>query len=129
MVTLLWQGPDSWLIVAPANRISAVVSELRTSLAGMHAAVTDVSSGTTVLRVAGPNARDLLYKGCFIDLDPPAFTAGRCAATRIAAFAATIHQVDDEPAYDLYVARSMALAFSEWLVDAGHEYGIAKRMG
>jgi sarcosine oxidase subunit gamma len=120
--SVLWQGPDSWLLTGDMDKIRETEAALRTSLAGVHAAVTDVSSGTTVVRLAGPAARDVLYKGCALDLDPPAFTTGACVPNRIAAFAVTLVQIDDTPTYDLYVARSLARTFVEWLIDACGEF-------
>ncbi len=123
--TVLWQGPDHWLLVTEHGARAALQERLGRALADTHAAITDVSSASTVIRLGGPRARDVLCKGCFLDFEPPHFTVGSCAPTRIAVFAVTVHQVDDTPAYDLYVARGMALAFCEWLLDGGLEYGIA----
>jgi sarcosine oxidase subunit gamma len=36
-----------------------------------------------------------------------------------------IHQVDDAPAYDVYVLRSFAEYLWLWLEDAAKEYGMA----
>ncbi len=115
---VLWQGPDSWLIVGERETVGYTEEALRVAASGLHAAVTDVSSGTTVLRLAGPAARDVLLKGCGIDLEPPAFGTGSCTPTRVAAFAVTLVQIDDAPTYDLYIARSLARTFAEWLIDA-----------
>lgn len=120
--TVLWQGPDQWLVVGDPDDTKARESALRGAVDGIHAAVTDVSSGTTVLRLSGPAARDVLYKGCALDLDPPAFAKGSCAPTRIAAFAVTLVQVDETPAYEIIIARSLARTFGEWLVDACREF-------
>jgi len=121
-LSILWQGPDSWLLTGDADAIRRTAGDLRAALAGVHAAVTDVSSGTTVLRLSGLAARDVLYKGCGLDLDPPAFDTGTCAPTRVAAFAVTLVQVDGTPTYDMFVARSLAWTFAEWLIDACREF-------
>lgn len=121
-LSVLWQGPDSWLVVGEGDAIKDIETALRTALADIHAAVTDVSAGTTVLRLIGPAAREVLSKGCALDLDPPGFAIGSCSPTRIAAFAVTLVQTDDAPTYEMYVARSLARTFAEWLVDACREF-------
>ena len=94
----------------------------------MHAAIVDVSDGRVALRLAGPNARDVLAKGCPLDLHPRAFPSGSCAQSLLAKAAVLIHLLDDDPhrgpTFDLYVARSSAHYLFAWLEDAGCEYGV-----
>jgi len=121
----LWLGPDEWLLVAPPGAEARLLKAVRTALAGVRGAVTDVSEGRTVLRVAGPRARDVLAKGCPVDLHPRAFGPGRCAQTRLAKALVIVHQLDDVPTYDVYVERSFADYLWHWLEDAALEYGFA----
>ena len=79
--------------------------------------------------MAGPRARDLLAKGCPLDLHPGAFAPGRCAQGHVAKAQATLHMTagdEDEggPVFDLYVLRSFAEYLWRWLEDAGREYGV-----
>jgi len=123
--TLVWLGPDEWLVLAPSEaRAGETLRALREALGGTFAAVTDVSGGQTVIRVSGRHARDVLAKGCPVDLHPRAFGPGRCAQTHIAKSAALIRQVDETPAYDLVVRRSFADYLWRWLEDAAQEYGV-----
>ena len=89
----------------------------------MHAAITDVTDGRVAFRVAGPSARDVLAKGCPLDLHPRAFPPGRCAQSLLAKASVLIHLVDDGPergpSFDVYVARSFADYLWTWLEDAG----------
>ncbi len=82
----------------------------------------DLSEGRTVMRLAGPRARDVLAKGCGLDLHPHAFAIDRCTQTPVAHVGALLHRVDDS-AWDLYVPRSYARHFWEWLTDAASEFG------
>ena len=72
-IMALWVGPDEWLITCPRERVAALMTALREALAGVHAAVTDVSDGRAVFRLAGPSARALLAKGTPLDLHPRVF--------------------------------------------------------
>jgi sarcosine oxidase, subunit gamma len=124
-VTVLWLGPDEWLVVAPANQEDERVGALGAALRLRVAAVTDVSEGRTVVRIGGPRARDVLAKGCGLDLHPRAFAPGRCAQTGFARTHVILHQVDATPTYDLYVERSFAEYLWLWLADAAAEYRAA----
>jgi sarcosine oxidase subunit gamma len=129
----LWLGPDAWLLTCPLDEVAAHAESLRQALSDAHAAITDVSDGRVVLRLAGPNARDLLAKGCPLDLHPRGFPPGSCAQSLFAKTSVLIHLIDhqpqpgptfDLPAFDLYVGRSFAHYLWAWLEDAGREYGL-----
>ncbi len=122
---LLWLGPDEWLIVVPGGREAKLGAELRKALARQHTALTDVSDSRVVIGVTGPHVRDVLMKGCSLDLHPRAFSAGRCAQTRLARAHMLLHQLDESPGYDVYVHRSFADYVWRWLEDAAEEYGMA----
>lgn len=124
----LWIGPDEWLITCPKAHLASLVGTLREALARVHAAVTDVSDGRAVLRVAGPSARALLAKGTPLDLHPRAFKVGSCAGTGLAKASVLLHLVAEEPqdgpAFDVYVGRSFGRYLFAWLEDAGLEFGV-----
>ena len=119
----LWLGPDEWLILAPPDG-GGLESTIESALEGRRHAVVDVSGGQTVIGLSGGRARDVLAKGCTLDLHPRAFGPGRCAQTLVAKANATIWQTGDGPSYDLIVRRSFAEYLALWLVDASREYGL-----
>lgn len=117
-VTVLWLGPDEWLVLAEPGRDASLVAELAAALDGVPASVVDVSGNRARLRLAGPGAREVLAKGCPLDLHPRAMKPGDCAQTVLARTAVILHQVDDRPCYDLYPRRSFAPYLAAWLRDA-----------
>ena len=123
-VSVLWLGPDEWLVVTPERRVERIERLLREALEGRHAALTDVSHGRVVLTLSGPDARAVLAKGCPLDLHPRVFGPGRCAQSRLARCQALIHQTTAAPAYEIHVARSFAQYAWTWLEDAGGEFGV-----
>ncbi|MGH6917627.1 MAG: sarcosine oxidase subunit gamma [Geminicoccaceae bacterium] len=127
-LTALWLGPDAWLMTCPPGELAAHIVSLREALADVHAAVTDISDGRVALRLGGPSARDVLAKGCPLDLHPRAFAAGRCAQSLLAKASVLVHLLAEDakrgPTFDLYVARSFAHYLWAWLEDAGREYGV-----
>ena len=122
-VCALWFGPDEWLVTTPATEDARLLARLENALAGHHASAVDVSDARTVIVLRGARARDVLAKGCSLDLHPRQFSPGHCAQTALARAGVLIHQTDDEPAYDIYVDRSFAQYLWTWLEDAAAEYG------
>jgi len=124
-VHLLWLGPDEWLLVTSDAFAAAFSERLRTALSGLHAALVDVSDGRTVIVLAGDKARDVLAKGCPLDLHPRVFGPGHCAQSHLAKAHVILHQLDETPTFDIYVHRSFAGYLWTWLEDAADEYGYA----
>ena len=77
--TVLWFGPDEWLATGPAAEGAALADALRRSLDSKHHALTDVSAMYATLALSGPRAREVLMKGCRLDLHPaPSRQAPAC---------------------------------------------------
>lgn len=72
------------------------------------------------IRLSGPGAAALLSRGAPIDLDERSFPAGAFAQTGIHHMWVLIHRVAEGEEFDLYVLRSFALSFWEWLVESAH---------
>ncbi len=117
--TCLWLGPDEWLVIAPRP----LVGKLQTALQGHHATVLDVSDSRIVISLSGANARDVLKKGCGLDLHPRVFGPGQCASSTLSMAHVLIHQTASD-SYNLFVHRSFSQYLWAWLEDAGAEYGI-----
>ena len=92
-------------------------------MADSHAAVTDVSAGRTVFRLAGPDAVDMLAKGCPLDLHPRVVTPGYVAGSVLAKITALIH-LRDADVIDIHVGRSFADYLWAWLEEAGMDCGL-----
>jgi len=120
-----WLGPDEWLVVTAPGEQGRVLEALRAALTGQHAAVSDVSGGQTLIESAGPHARDVLAKGCTLDLHPRAFLPGQCAQTLVAQCPVLILRAGTRDAFGLVVRRSFADYLWRWLVDAAQEYDLA----
>ena len=93
------------------------------SLTVLHVVRSDQSDGRALMRLSGSRVRDLLAKGCPIDLHPRAFKGGDVALTTISHIGVHLWQVDDAPTYDLALMRSMAESFWSWLDASAAEFG------
>jgi sarcosine oxidase subunit gamma len=120
-LSVLWMGPDEWLIVAEQDG-TVDSPAIERALEGHHATVVDVSAQRTVIEVAGGDARELLLKGCALDLHSQAFAVGRCAQTNLARTQVVLLPRDRESAYWVFVRSSFAEYLAEWLIDAAAEY-------
>ena len=120
--SVLWLGPDEWLVTGPAERGGAIADALRARLAGRHHAATDVSAMYVTFALSGPRAREVLMKGCRLDLHARAFPAGACVQTALARANVILHRTGDGPAYEITVRNSFAHYLASWLLDAMAEY-------
>ncbi|MFD3564793.1 sarcosine oxidase subunit gamma [Streptomyces sp. NPDC058686] len=119
--TAFWLGPDEWLVLSRAEATS-VAAELREALAADPGSVVDVSANRTTLELSGPVARQVLEKGCPLDLHPRVFGPGRAVSTTVGPIALLLWQVDDGPTYRLLPRSSFADYLARWLIDAMSEY-------
>ncbi len=125
---ILWLGPDEWLVTAPAEA-GDLADRLRAALAEMHHAVADVTESRVILRLSGLAARDLLAQCCSLDFHASVFQSGMCAGGHLALAHVTIHQVADDPAYEIYVHRGFADYLWRWLETASEPHGFAVAAG
>ena len=120
--TLLWLGPDEWLVTGPAPEGAALEATLRDRLESRHHALTDVSAMYATLALSGPRAREVLMKGCRLDLHPRAFAPGACVQTALAKAQVILHHTGDAPTFEITVRNSFAHYLASWLLDAMAEY-------
>lgn len=106
-------GPGTWLC-CQQGAMPTWAGELTSQVAGL-ASVSDQSSGYTVLRLSGSDARVLLSRGAFIDLDTLVFGPGSAAVTTIAHIGVIMWQLDDAPTYEVAIFRSLAESFLHWV--------------
>jgi len=127
---MAWLGPDEWLVITRPNGAERSLNALTSALksGGLHAAVTNVSDARTCIQISGPCARDVLQKGCSLDLHPARFGPSQCAQTIVSKVGVVLLQTADSkksgPAYELYALRSFAPYLWAWLEDASAEYGV-----
>ena len=102
------------------KRLRAVISE-------HGGAAVDVSAQRTTVRLRGAHARDLLAKGCSLDLHPSAFGVGAAAQTMLGLAAVVLIPLDDKGTdYRILVRSSFARYLAEWLIDAAKECAVAQ---
>jgi sarcosine oxidase subunit gamma len=119
-VCAIWVQPVAYMLSAVPGGLA---ERATVAFAGL-AAVEDQSHGRTTIAISGPAARDVLARGCRIDLHPRAFGPGRAASTPIAQIGCLLHQTDDAPTFELTVFSTLAEPFFHWLLEAGAGTGL-----
>ena len=119
-----WLGPDEWLIVGTAGDIAASRTVLVEAMRDHFSAANDLSGGLVKYRLRGRRSRQLLAKGCTLDLHADVFTAGSCAQTGLAKANVILSLSADGGGFDIIVRRSFADYLWQWLLHAGRNLGI-----
>ena len=102
----LWLAPGEWLLVSESKDIE------------IDAMASDLSHGRTVFRIAAGPAREILAKGCPLDLREGEFQPGHCGQSVLCGVGVLVHHLEDGAHMDIYVARSYGRFIHDWLQDA-----------
>lgn len=116
----IWVGPDRWLIVEKESRdLNALISK---TVSPEMAAITDQSHSRCVIRLSGKDVRNVLRKGCTLDMDSTHFKTSEARITSLFHMNGLIHCLSENN-FDIYVARSFGESFFEVITHAAAEYG------
>jgi sarcosine oxidase subunit gamma len=118
---ILCTGPTDWLVVATDPDATALLQRLDAAFEGSSFRATNVSHALERIEIDGPEARDLLSKGCALDLHPSRFPPVRCARTRFAAMPVIVRCMRSST-FECIVARSYTDYLLSWLKDAALEF-------
>lgn len=114
---VLWLGPDEWLVCTQQQQGATLEGKLAQALTGQFASAVDIGSGYTLLEISGEKVKDVIARGCPLDLHPRVFGPGQCAQSHY--FKASVVLVPvSEDTYELIVRRSFADYFCRIMLDA-----------
>ena len=125
--SVLWLGPDEWLVVSHAEPASLAAS-LQSAAEDGRAQIVDVSANRTVVEVSGRAARDVLEKGCPTDLHPRAFTDNTAITTSLARVPVLLWKIDAHT-FRVMPRASLAQYVAAWLLDAALEFASPRPAG
>lgn len=110
-------APDTWVLTSAQHAATDLIGAVRDGCRRRAFAVTDVSDASVTLAIEGPQAADLLARGCGLDLADAVFGQDACARTRLAQLPAMIRRVSHER-FEVLVDRCAAAWLHDWLLDA-----------
>lgn len=122
----VWLGPDESLLICSDHEAGELHRILSTQMDGWHFALSVISDALSVYSLTGPCVREVLAKGCALDLHKTVFTQSMCAQTALDRAAVTLI-CEGEGEIRLICRRSFADYVETWLKDAATEFGYEVR--
>jgi sarcosine oxidase subunit gamma len=123
--TTLWLGPEEFLVIAPESAHDSLggdlVRALVEALGDDPGQVVDLSANRTTFELSGIRARDVLEKGCSLDLHPRAFRTGTALATEIGNIPAMLLKTGED-SFRIFPRASFADFLGRWLLDCMREF-------
>lgn len=119
-VSVLWLSPDEFVVVSdrqPAELTAALVEALEDE----PGSAIDLSANRTTLELSGPMAREVLEKGCPLDLHPRTFEVGTAYLTLVGPVPVILWKLEDE-LYRVLPRSSFADFLGRWLIDTMAEF-------
>lgn len=114
-------GPTDWLVVAADPDTTVWLQRLDVAFQGSAFRATNMSQALVRIEIDGSEVRDLLAKGCALDLHPSRFAPGRSARTRFAGVPVII-RCTGVSRFECIVTLSYADYLLGWLDDAVLEF-------
>lgn len=119
----VWLGPDEWLLSSSTETPEQLEARFRAAVLPLGGSATDVSAQRIGLRLTGARVRDVLAKGCSIDLHPRVFARGSSAQTLLGQAGVVLMALSDAgDDYVVLVRSSFAGYLADWLLDAALEF-------
>ncbi len=109
--SVFWLGPNERLVYTNGD-VDAMVSQWRNK-AGC--AAVDVSDYSSVLKLSGPKARDVIASGTPFDIHPEVFSVGDCTQTRFGNATILLSNHSEAPEFQIQVRWSFAEYVFEYI--------------
>ena len=116
---ILWSAPRIWLIISNKENIVKIVEKKCNT---ENFAVTDISHSRAVVQIKGENAREVLKKGCPLDINE--IKINTSAGTIFHGITILVDYINDQPdTFNFFCLRSFGESFYHHITDAALEFG------
>jgi len=116
---ILWSAPSTWLVIFRRENIVEIIKEKCNS---DNFAITDISHSRAIIQIKGPQAKDILKKGCPLNFNE--FENNNCAGTVFHGINIVVDFVGSHPdTFNLLTLRSFGESFYHHITDAALEFG------
>ena len=116
---ILWNGPKNWLLISTKKDL---IKEIKQSFKEENFAVTDLSHSKAVIELQGKNLKEILKKGCPINVNE--LKKNNSFNSIFHNIAVTVDIIDDNPEkIRILTLRSFGESLYHSITDACLEYG------
>ena len=116
---ILWSAPRTWFIISKKENI---INNIKEKCTDENFAITDISHSRTVIQIKGLQAREILKKGCPLNINE--FKTNNCAGTVFHGISIVVDLIDNNPdTFNLLTLRSFGESFYHHVTDAALESG------
>ena len=116
---ILWTAPSTWLVI---SRKENIVEKIKEKCNSDNFAITDISHSRAIIQIKGPQAKNILKKGCPLNFNE--FENSNCAGTVFHGITIVVDFVDNNPdTFNLLTLRSFGESFYHHITDAALEFG------
>ena len=116
---ILWNAPRTWLIISNKENIIDIIKR---KCSDENFAITDISHSRTVIQIKGVQAREVLKKGCPLNINE--FEINNCAGSVFHGITIVVDCIYDNPdTFNLLTLRSFGESFYHHITDAALEFG------
>ena len=120
---VVWLGPDEFMIICEAGKDEELINATHASFESQHVAITNITDALAAFHLKGDAVRQVLAKGCAIDLHHSSFTSSDAAQTLLSHAAVTIMALANNE-FIVICRTSFASYLHDWFCDAALEYGV-----
>ena len=116
---ILWSAPKTWLVLSKKEDIVKIIKE---GCDKENFAITDISHSRTIIKITGPQANEVLKKGCPINFND--FKKNNCAGSVFHGINIVLDCIDDDlQIFSLLTLRSFGESLYYHITDASLEFG------
>ena len=116
---ILWNGPNTWLVV---SKKEGIISSIKETCDDENFALTDISHSRAIIQIKGLQAKEVLKKGSPINFND--FNKNTCAGSVFHGINMVIDCIDDQPnTFNLFTLRSFGESLYHHITDASLEFG------
>ena len=116
---ILWNAPNIWLVVSKKQDIAKIIKE---KCNNENFAITDISHSRTIIKITGPQANEVLKKGCPINFNE--IKKDNCAGSVFHGINIIVDCVDGKiQTFNILTLRSFGESLYHHITDASLEFG------
>jgi len=116
---ILWNGPNTWLVV---SKKEGIIPSIKETCDDENFALTDISHSRAIIQIKGLQAKEVLKKGSPINFND--FNKNTCAGSVFHGINMVIDCIDDQPnTFNLFTLRSFGESLYHHITDASLEFG------